>query len=296
MMTTTQAWKAALVTLLQHGQPVAPLSAGAAWRGRSNRELVGFQTRIPMSAPVLLSPARKLGFKFLAAEAAWICSGDNRVATIAPYAKKIADLSDDGRRFFGAYGPRFIEQLSFAVETLRKDPASRQAVIQIWREQPRQTKDTPCTLSWQFLLRDGKLHCIATMRSSDVWTGLVYDWFNFSMVSAVVALELREQIRANLFKLTHVGAPDSEENTTEIKILHRLKNIQLGTLTLNAGSQHLYDVDADGAQACLTGDDQAIEALDLNEFASSEELIVHLWDCAQGLHHSNKRFLRELYR
>lgn len=276
MSTTTSIWKEALRTLMQTGLPVSPLSPGASWRGKANKELRAYQTVIPMSSPVVLSPGRKLGLKFLTAEAAWICSGDNRVSSIAPYAKKIIDMSDDGQRFFGAYGPKFVDQLSFVVETLVKDPASRQAVIQIWREQPRLTKDTPCTLSWQFLLRCGQLHCVATMRSSDIWTGWVYDVFNFSMAAAVVALELRQQWKG----------------------LQDVPDVQLGNLYLTAGSQHLYDMDIDGAQACLLEtDEQAIKSLDLNEFASSNELINHLWLCAAGSWYDLKSpFLGELFR
>lgn len=285
MSNTTYIWKRALRQLMVNGLRVSPLSAGAAWRGSANRELLGFQTVIPMRQPVVLSPARKLGFKFLAAEAAWICSGDNRVATIAPYAKKIADLSDDGVRFFGAYGPKIIEQLSFVVETLIRDPASRQAVINIWREQPRTSKDTPCTLSLQFLLRGGELHCVASMRSSDIWTGWVYDIFNFSMISAVVALELRATWKRR-------------EEPRPREIVAGGTDIQLGELHLTTGSQHLYDVDVDSAQACLMEtDERHVEPLDLNDFASASSLIDHLWYSARGdWILSESEFLGELYK
>lgn len=275
-ITTTAIWKSALGELMHFGRPVSPLSPGASWRGKANREVMGMRTIIPMSAPVVLSPARKLGFKFLVAEAAWICSGDNRVSTISPYAKAIASMSDDGQRFFGAYGPKFIDQLSFVVETLLRDPASRQAVISIWREQPRQTKDTPCTLSWQFLIRDGKLHCVATMRSSDIWMGWVYDVFNFSMAAAVVALELRQQWR---------GLQDAP-------------NLQLGNLYLTAGSQHLYDADTEGAMQALyeaKPELSQIEPLNLDDFPSSSCLIHHLWNAADGSGIAPGSFLSELF-
>lgn len=297
-MNTTRTWKQALRTLLEHGLTVSPLSAGAAWRGRANRELRAFQTVIPMRTPVLLSKSRKLGFRFLTAEAAWICSGDNKVSTIAPYAKAISSLSDDGQRFFGAYGPKFIEQLSFVVETLIKDPASRQAVIQIWREQPRTTKDTPCTLSWQFLLRDGELHCVATMRSSDIWTGWVYDVFNFSMVSAIVALELRQQAKVFLTGATSMPVSYGTSVEEVTARLEMIETIQLGNLYLTAGSQHLYEMDVDGAQACLQeADPEFMTQLNLADFKNAEHLIHHLWSCAKGEWHLEKNnFLKELFQ
>lgn len=265
---TTRVWKKLLYTLMREGSEVSQQSAGAAWRGKANRELLGYQSVIPMSQPIIVSPARKLGYRFLAAEAAWICGGDNRVQTIVPYAKVIKDLSDDGKRFFGAYGPKFIDQLSFVVETLTRDPFSRQAVINVWREQPRPTKDTPCTLSWQFIIRDKQLHCIASMRSSDVWTGWVYDVFNFSMAAAVVALEFREvQFKRGITLDDPAFIP-----------------LQLGNLYLTAGSQHLYLTDLDDVHRVLNEpieNETLMQSLNLNFFSSSEHLLEHLWKIAR---------------
>jgi thymidylate synthase len=291
-MSTTLVWKRALMDLLHSGVSVSPMSAGATWRGRANRELVAYQTTIDMSNPVVLSPGRKLGYKFMCAEAAWILSGDNRVSTIAPYAKAIKDLSDDGRRYFGAYGPKFVDQLSFVVDTLVRDPASRQAVVNIWREQPRPSKDTPCTLSWQFLIRGGKLHCVATMRSSDIWTGWVYDIFNFSMAAAVVALELRGQA-SKILSSQNAELLLGEQKTT----LAALRELELGYLTLTAGSQHLYQVDSDGAQACLNeASEKVMRSLNLAEFQTSDDLIAHLWACARGQWSlQSAHFLGELF-
>ena len=89
-------------------------------RGNEVKELLGFQTRTDLNDPILTIKARKLGYKFLAAEAAWILSGENRVATIAPYSKIISSFSDDGLTFHGAYGPRFEISYTTSLEFYRK--------------------------------------------------------------------------------------------------------------------------------------------------------------------------------
>jgi thymidylate synthase len=264
--TTTDVWFTMLGSIIDYGEEVSPVSAGADWRGRTSRELVAYRTVIPMENPVLRCDARKLSTKFLAGEAAWIASGDNRVATIKPFNKRIADFSDDGVRFFGAYGPRFVEQLSYVTRTLRADRASRQAVINIWREQPF-SKDVPCNLSWQYLIRDYRIHMVASMRSSDAFTGWVYDVFNLSVTAAIVALELRKDY------------PD----------------LRLGNLYLIAGSQHLYKLDRELTDRCLAdGPLPEIEPLDLAEFAHPDQLIEHLWALAHGDTTPNL-WLRELF-
>lgn len=99
-------------------------------------------------------------------------------------------------------------------------PQTRQAVVTMWSagDLPhaiaRDHADLPCTLALQFILRDRKLHCIATMRSNDAWLGLPYDVFAFTCLQRLVAQA--------------VGA-------------------ELGTYTHQVGSMHLYDRNRDRA-------------------------------------------------
>lgn len=213
-MTADQAWLELIQRIVRDGKHTKP-------RGLTCKEIIGHQTVVDMNYPITtLRP--KLGYRFLAAEAWWILSGKNDVASIAPYSRHIADFSDNGQMFFGAYGPKITEQLSYVAESIINDPWSRQAVIDIWRPNPPKSRDIPCTLSTQFLLRPHvdsigveslRLHCIDTMRSSDAWLGWPYDVFNFSMLSACLALAIG---------------------------LRTKKRITLGELHLTAGSQHLY--------------------------------------------------------
>jgi len=190
-------------------------------RGMLTRELIGTSVTIDMNQPFVRDTTRKISDKFRYAEAYWILSGDNRVESITPYAPSIEQFSDNSHVFQGAYGPKVTEQLRYVCDTLAEDPQSRQAVLSIWRENPRKSKDVPCTLSLQFLIRDGEIHCVATMRSSDVWLGLPYDMFNFSCIANWVRLELMSQPQEFL----HDGCDE----------------IKLGDLTINMVSSHIYE-------------------------------------------------------
>lgn len=268
MRTANEVWLEALQAVLEDGAMASPTSPGADWRGNDSRELIAFKTIWPMSSPIITIPDRKLGYRFMCAEAAWILSGDNRLSSITPFAKGIKDFSDDGYRFFGAYGPQFVSQVSGVIAKLAQDKATRQAVIDIWRPNPPETRDTPCTLSWQFLIRDHTLHCIATMRSSDLWTGVPYDVFNFSMVAASIALELRR--------------------------LHGI-TVKLGELHLTAGSQHLYERDCDAVEEIVGFDDSApvVPDLDLSKFESHEDLTTYLWEGAKDSTYLMSGFIRK---
>lgn len=60
----------------------------------------------------------------------------------------------------------------------------------LWSPNPAASKDIPCTVALQFIRRSDVLHLIVTMRSSDVWLGLPYDFYVFSQLLNCMAGEL----------------------------------------------------------------------------------------------------------
>lgn len=103
---------------------------------------------------------------------------------------------DDGV-LTGSYGVRAHGAVRHVVSELKRSPMTRRAVLTInntHRDLAAPSSDVPCTLSLQFLLRDGELHMIATMRSNDLWLGLPYDMIMFVMLQAAIARELRVRV------------------------------------------------------------------------------------------------------
>lgn len=204
------AWHIYMKQLLAHG-----VDTHNARTGQDTREILQASAIYAMTDAFPWHPGRKASRRFAAGEALWILEGRNDVPSIARYNKRIARYSDDGETFFGAYGPRIHAQLGYVVNKLAEDPSSRQAVINIWRENPPYTKDVPCTISLVFMIRQGLLHLHVYMRSSDAWLGVPYDWFNYAMVATQVALRLRAcgtQVKLGLCFWTaasgHLYAPD----------------------------------------------------------------------------------------
>jgi thymidylate synthase len=164
-----------LLRELVHAVPSTP-------RGLPTREILGVTLRVnDGSRNILFHPSRDLNYKFMVAEWLWIMSGDNSVDAIAQYNSRLRDFSDDGFTLFGAYGPRFTPQVQWLLAKL-KEPDTRQAVATIWKPTPPPSKDTPCTVALQFLRRGWTINLIVTMRSSDIWLGLPYDFFTFSQI------------------------------------------------------------------------------------------------------------------
>ncbi len=205
-------YMALLETLLREGEYADP-------RKQKTYEIVPMTLILEDSLQNIITiPERNLNYSFMVAEWFWIMGARRDVASIAPYNKRIAEFSDDGVTYFGAYGPKIDAQRHYVISKLHNDPQSRQAVINIWRESPTQTRDVPCTVAMQFMIRNDKLLCNVFMRSSDAWLGVPYDLFNFSRIQAVIAADLE---------------------------------IEPGALSVTLGSSHIYEQHFNAAEDLL---------------------------------------------
>ena len=152
-------------------------------------------------------PIRKDVPIFSYVEGLWMLLGEDEPDRVAHYAKGIREfVNPETGRLDGAYGPAILtmehvtkpvkgirffgsNQMDEVYRRLNEDPDSRQAIVVI--NQPYlhklPTKDYPCTLTWQFLVRDGKLNMIVNMRSQDAWWGLIYDSAEFQWFQEIMA-------------------------------------------------------------------------------------------------------------
>lgn len=246
-------WAAQVDRLLRKydaGETVSP-------RGQETSELLHSTVEVDLRYPALVNPKRGISHDFMAAESRWIVTGDDRLSPLEPHAPSIGAFADvdptlckytrsgknqqegsvvpsdgdglelRGTRFYGAYGPRFVEEMPRVVRCLGEDTDTRQAWLTLWRTNPPPTRDVPCTIALGFTIRNGRLNCHAYMRSSDVWLGLPYDVFTFSVLTYRIGQEV-----AQLYG----------------------KHYGLGDLYLTAASSHLYGRDVEKARDALDYD------------------------------------------
>lgn len=205
------------VTLAKSGKKISP-------RGMATHEVrdVHLLLTQPRARLLYAPPARIVNPAFAVAETVWHLSGSD-APWIFDYNNRLRQFADDGV-LLGAYGPRMrnwagkVDQLARVVEILQADPDSRRALIQLY--DPAQDaaghKDVPCTLGFRFHLRAGRLHMATMMRGQDVWIGMPYDVFFYTVLHELVA-----------------GWLDAE----------------LGEFHLHIGSLHIYDEHIEQADA-----------------------------------------------
>lgn len=196
---------------------------------------------------------RNLSPAYLAGELLWYYTGRNDLEFISKFSSFWKNISDNGLTCNSAYGYLMqggygFNQIALIIKMLQKDPNSRRAVINLNVPNPKAitTKDEPCTIALQFFIRNKKLHCIAMMRSNDIWFGFPYDVAFFTDVQKYIA--------------RHLG-------------------IEYGTYYHFAVSLHLYDRDFEKIMNIVQNPIKKKIYLDHMKFQSlipeAEELVLH---------------------
>jgi thymidylate synthase len=172
---------------------------------------------------VLFWPQRDANPFFHLFEALWMLGGRDDVGYLAQFNKRMADFSDDGLTFNGAYGRRWrshfgIDQIVKVATALRVNPDSRREVVSMWdarRDLGLQSRDIPCNLQAIFQRRDtGELDMVVTNRSNDViWGMLGANAVHFSMLQELMAAMIgcevgsswQVSMNAHTYVNTHLG-------------------------------------------------------------------------------------------
>jgi thymidylate synthase len=166
-------------------------------------------------------PERGFSVSYVIAEMLWYLSGNDSTEWISNYSSFWSKISDDGVTANSAYGARIFKphsragdaspwtQWMYVINELATDNDSRRAVIHI--RSPLDSLfaklDVPCTLTLQFFLRDDKLHQVASMRSSDLILGLVYDVPAFTLFQEILAIKLSNRLnrKIEMGTYTHIS-------------------------------------------------------------------------------------------
>jgi len=156
---------------------------------------------------VLFNPVRDANPFFHFFESLWILAGRNDVAFLEYMLPRMAQYSDNGKTFHGAYGHRLrnaatsdqsilvaYDQIADAIGLLQESPDTRQCVLSIWDpylDLRTATKDMPCN-DMVMLSRGGvdlsELNMTVCNRSNDaIWGAYGANAVQFSMLHEYIA-------------------------------------------------------------------------------------------------------------
>ena len=195
MNITVPSADAALHLALEHIEKWGTLRTS---RGKVTKEVRGpsITTYTHPRHRVVFSPVRNANPFFHLIDAIWLLSGSNRVELPCAFLPSLAQYSDNGLTFHGAYGHRLrhlfgFDQIEATVQLLKEKPDTRQAVMSIWHPMHDlnvSTKDVPCNDMIMFNLRDGRLDMTVCCRSNDaVWGAYGANVVQFSILLEYMA-------------------------------------------------------------------------------------------------------------
>jgi thymidylate synthase len=196
-------------------------------RGIGAREITNLSIELtnPLNR-IVWNKARDVNYEFAMKFFIWMINGDTDFSYVSGSNAKAINFIDAPKdskamptNFSTAYGPRILKQLPYIIDELKRDPDSRRCVIHVLNEGDldmlgTDTKEEyPCTDSFTFMIRDGKLHMYTHMRSNNMVLTICYDIYNMTL------------LHEYLFKVMKKHFPD----------------LQLGTYHHNIVSAHYFD-------------------------------------------------------
>jgi len=194
---------------------------------RTNTEIRswhGYSFRWDMNY-VPLSMQRKMFLGTMAAEVAWMLSGDTSIHWLKKYTSIWDAFADDKEQIPTAYGHRWrksfgVDQIQNIIDKLKADPSSRQQVLMSW--DPRAdnvvaASNVPCPYTAVINIIDNKLNIHLTLRSNDVFFGLPYDVGMYTMLGQAFAKELDVEVGEMFYSIAHMHIYSNQYNAaTEV--------------------------------------------------------------------------------
>lgn len=188
-----QLYRGLISDLCRAGQVVDPVESGSSpSAGKQTFEFRG--TTLILEDPrasLVVTGARPLNYGFAFGNFLNLLAGLDELPAILYYNPIAVKFSDDGQRLHGAYGPRINNQLQYVIALLRADPMTRRAAVTIFDPRDhRESKDIPCPLSMQFLVREKKLIMLTFFRSQNIVMLYPYDIVLFTLIHQFIAAQL----------------------------------------------------------------------------------------------------------
>ncbi|MBS0362729.1 MAG: thymidylate synthase [Proteobacteria bacterium] len=201
------------------------------------RSLFGHQLRYDLRQGFPLVTTKALNVRAIVQELLWMLRGSTNVRNLNVRNLNAAgvhiwDAWADERGDLGpiygaqwrdwpAYGSSIgFDQLAEAIRLLRTDPASRRMLVSAWNvAELDEMALPPCHFAFQFhVATPGRLSCLVSMRSADVFLGLPFNIAGYALLTSMVA---------------------------------EVTGLEPHELIFSLGDVHLYDNHADQAQAQL---------------------------------------------
>lgn len=167
--------------------------------GTGTQSVFGYQMRFDLSKGFPLLTTKRLHLKSIIYELLWFLKGDTNVAYLQENGVRIwNEWADENGNLGPVYGKQWrswegpdgksIDQISQAVDLIRRNPDSRRIIVNAWNvsDLPKMAL-SPCHCLFQFYVADGRLSCQLYQRSADVFLGVPFNIASYSLLTLMMA-------------------------------------------------------------------------------------------------------------
>ena len=167
--------------------------------GTGTRSVFGYQMRFNLAEGFPLVTTKKVHLKSIIHELLWFIKGETNIAYLKENGVSIWDEWADAEGNLGpVYGKQWrswegangqtIDQLSWVVEEIKRNPDSRRLIVSAWNvaDLPKMAL-MPCHNMFQFYVANGKLSCQLYQRSADVFLGVPFNIASYALLTMMVA-------------------------------------------------------------------------------------------------------------
>jgi thymidylate synthase len=167
--------------------------------GTGTLSVFGPQLRFDLRAGFPLVTTKKIHLRSVVYELLWFLRGDTNVAWLKENGVTIWDEWADERGELGpVYGKqwrawlapdgRTIDQISQAIEQLRRSPDSRRIMVSAWNVGELEGMALmPCHALFQFYVAAGRLSCQLYQRSADLFLGVPFNIASYALLTHMFA-------------------------------------------------------------------------------------------------------------
>jgi len=170
--------------------------------GTGTLSVFGYQMRFDLTAGFPLVTTKKVHLRSIIHELLWFLNGETNIAYLKQNGVSIWDeWADEYGELGPVYGAQWrswrgvdgqcIDQISTALELLRRDPDSRRIIVSAWNvaELP-QMALMPCHALFQFHVAAGRLSCQLYQRSADIFLGVPFNIASYALLTHMLAQQV----------------------------------------------------------------------------------------------------------
>ncbi len=159
----------------------------------------GEQLRFELAEGFPLVTTKRIHMRSVIGELLWFLRGDTNVRWLHEQGVSIWDeWADEHGELGPVYGKQWrawtgangehIDQISAAIDLIRRDPDSRRIVVSAWNVgELAQMRLLPCHALFQFHVAAGRLSCQLYQRSADVFLGVPFNIASYALLTHMLA-------------------------------------------------------------------------------------------------------------